>query len=636
MLRKLTYITVLLAALLPVMALAEVSLDLKCSRAKIFLGESFNITLSVNGADSNIRQPEFAESGPAEITFLGSHSNSRSSIQIINGKFTKEVFRGRVLSYAFKPQEAGVFRTGPVIVYVNGKPIRHPGTSVLVKGIEKQDNVIVSVKASSKSVLVEEPFEISLSVAIKELPDPYWKNNEPIHPNYLPHISAEFLEITDEKDTLVRPDLNNILSGIIDQSGRAPAFQLNNYKSRGMGMSSFFDADPFQSRPLRFKFKQETKKINNIRYRVYTLTLPYKATGESEHTFGPVTFKGKIISNVTEQREAEVKDIYTIGPAVTVRVIPPPDEGRPDDFIGSVGKNITAKAQFDTSVCKVGDPLTLTLEITGNISISNMRTPVLNLQENLTRDFRIYDDNVKTETLKNGKRFSYRVRPTKAGTLEFPPVKISYFDTAAQEYRTVATSPLPIQAEFTTQVSAGSDGEGGGIIELKKALPFPCGITLTESGLSRLSLLPSRRVLITLILIGPLLVAMILILPGVLRLIRGIKLRRTRSGALAHALKQIQKAQSAAELTKAIRGWHSARLGVTGEAITGRESKKLLKAHSVPDEICTEMNNLIATLDEAMYRPDAITDLPRERCSDILKRTDSALSTKEGSGKEEE
>lgn len=632
--RKIKYFTALLATLLPVLAMAEVTLDLKCSRAKIFLGESFNITLSVNGADSNIKKPDFSSSSPAKITFLGSHSNSRSSIQVINGKFSKEVFRGRVLSYSFKPEKAGVFRTGPVIITVNGKLIRHPGTSVLVKGIEKQDNVLVSVEASSTSVLVEEPFKITLSIAIKELPDPYWKNNEPLHPNYLPHISANFLEITDEKDTLVRPDLNKILSGIIDQSGRAPAFQLNDYKSRGMGMSSFFDADPFQSRPLRFKFKQDTKKINNIRYRVYTLTLPYKATGESEHTFGPVTFKGKIIKNVTKQREAELEDVYTIGPAVTVRVIPPPDEGRPEDFIGSVGKNVTVAAQFDTSVCKVGDPLTLTLEITGDISISNMRTPVLNLQKNLTKDFRIYDENVKTETLKNGKRFSYRVRPTKDGTLEFPPIKISYFDTATQKYRTVETSALPIQAEFTTQISAGSDAENGGIIEVKKALPFPCGITLTESGLSRQSLLPDKKHLIVLMLAAPLLFVLTLILPGILSLYRGIKSRRTRSGALSHAVSRIKRAQSAADLAQAVRSWFSSRLGVTGQALTGRESENLLKAHNVPDDICSEVNKLIDSLDEAMYRPDAIRDLPKKRCIEILKCADAALSTKESSGKE--
>ena len=32
--------------------------------------------------------------------------------------------------------------------------------------------------------------------------------------------------------------------------------------------------------------------------------------------------------------------------------VPPPDEGRPETFIGSVGKEMQATAAFDTTVCK--------------------------------------------------------------------------------------------------------------------------------------------------------------------------------------------------------------------------------------------------------------------------------------------
>ncbi|MFO7937500.1 MAG: BatD family protein [Kiritimatiellia bacterium] len=608
---------------------AEVSLDLKCSRAKIFLGESFNITLSVNGADKDIQKPDFSTSDPAEITFLGSHSNSRSSIQIVNGKFSRQVFRGRVLSYALKPEKAGVFRTGSIKINVNNKTVSHPGTSVLVKKIEKQNNVIVSVDASSKSVLVEEPFDIKLSIAVRELPDPYCQHNEPVHPGHLPHITAGFLEIKDEKDTLIRPDLNEILSDLIDQSGRQPAFRINDYKSRGMSFGSFFNSDPFQSRPLRFRLKQEKKKINNIPYRVYSLTLPYTATGEGEHVFGPVTFKGKIISNVKENRQAELKDIYTVGPAVTVRVIPPPDEGRPEEFIGSVGKNITVHARLDTSVCKVGDPLTLTLEIAGDISISNMRTPILNLQENLTKDFRIYDENVKTETLENGKRFIYRVRPTKSGTLEFPPVKISYYDTDENRYKTITTSPLPIQAESTTQVSAGSDNYADSdVIEIKKALPLPCGITLTDYGLSRASLLPAKWTLMILVFLPPLLFITTLLYPGLIRVRRKITTHSKRTGALSRAVKRIRRASTAEEISKAIRAWFTDRLNAPGHSLTSRESEELLRTQGVSEKIRSGISSLITELDEAMYHPEAEIELPKRRCADLLRKAENDLTAK--------
>ncbi|MDA3925345.1 MAG: BatD family protein [Kiritimatiellae bacterium] len=637
MLKKITYIATALL-LLPTILWGAISMEIKCSRATIYQGESFNLTLSINGADDGIEQPDFASSSPAKIQFLGSHGNSRSSIQIINGRITRNVFKGRVLSYSITPKNKGLYQTGPIIVRVDGKTIRDNGTKVLVKGIEKQDNVIVSVKASSTSVLVEEPFSITLSVAIKELPDPYWKSNEPLHANKLPLLSANFLEITEEKDGLVHPDLNQILNNLIDQSGREAAFAINGYKSRGMGFGSMFGSDPFKSRPIRFRLKPKQIKINGKRYREYTLILNYTATGEGEHTFGPVTFKGQIMSGVTPQREAVFTDVYTIGAAATVRVIPPPDEGRPEDFIGSVGKEMITVAQLDTTVCKVGDPLTLTLEITGKISITNLRTPELSLQPNLLRDFKIYDNNVKTETLKNGKRFTYRIRPTKAGTLEFPPINISYYDTDQHAYKTITTEPIPVQAEATTQVAASENSSyNGGVIEVKKAIPMPSGITLTADGLKKCSLIPEIKLLLPLFLGIPLLVLLGVLMTPLAELFKKLKTHRIKSSALSKTTHSIKKAKSAAKLSQAIRSYLTRRLNASGHSLTSREVAKILHSRNVPETGCREFTQLISQLDEAMYKPGGASELARmkEQSLNVIKIVDTALHNSKSKREEE-
>jgi hypothetical protein len=67
---------------------------------------------------------------------------------------------------------------------------------------------------------------------------------------------------------------------------------------------------------------------------------------------------------------------------------------------------------------------------------------------------------VSADTLPNGKRFKYRVRPTREGTLEFPPIRLAYYDTAARAYRTVATAPVPIQARATTQIATADPADG--------------------------------------------------------------------------------------------------------------------------------------------------------------------------------
>jgi hypothetical protein len=229
-----------------------------------------------------------------------------------------------------------------VRVTVAGKSYTDPGPSVQVKGIEQQDRVIASLSASSTSVLVEEPFTVTLSVAVAELPDPYAESNEPLHPNLLPQLTADFLEIRQDSPGLKSPDLNQILNNLIDQSGRQPGFAINDYKTRDMssGFGRLFgDDDPFRPRPIRFRLPTSRVTLNGKKYRAYTLALDYTPTKEGEFTFGPLSFKGTVISDVTADRQAVTRDIYTIGPAVTVRVVPPPDEGRPETFIGSVGKD---------------------------------------------------------------------------------------------------------------------------------------------------------------------------------------------------------------------------------------------------------------------------------------------------------
>ena len=612
-------------------AFSDVTLKVSSSRQRIYQGESFNLTIEVNGADREVRVPDLSALTACDVQFLGQNSNSRSSISIINGHMTRESYEGRVFAFQIKPSSEGTFKAGPIRVTASGKDYSHPGVTVQVAGIEKQDSVVASVTASSTSVLVEEPFTVTLSVAIAELPDPFADSNEPLNPNFLPQLSAGFLEIKQDAPGLKGPDLNQLLNGLIDQSGQQPGFAINNYQTRDMGGfgNLFGDNDPFRPRPIRFRLAPSRITLGNKKYRNYTLALTYTPTKEGEFTFGPLSFKGTIIADVNAERKAVNKDVYTIGPAVTVRVIPPPDEGRPEWFTGSVGKSMNAIAAFDTTVCKVGDPLTLTLELTGPVSISNMRTPILNLQPELTKDFRIYDDNVTAETLPDGKRFKYRMRPMREGTLEFPPIKVAYYNTGAHAYATVSTAPVPIQARPTTQIATATDaGKEGQPSPLETpARPLPAGITLAAQGSQPDSLLPPRSLMNALLFAGPLLCLLASLMLPLGKGINAWRARRRRLGAAHHARAALSHATTPALAERAIRTYLADRLNVAGDALTPTDAASLLRQRNVPSETVTACSELLAQLDEAMYRPDSATpvsDIIRSLQA-LLPRLDAAL-----------
>ena len=606
-------------------AFADVALKVTSSRPSIYLGESFNLTIEVNGADRGLDAPDLSAFPPSAVQFLGQHSNSRSSISIINGRMTRESFEGRVFAYQVKPPKEGLFRAGPVRVTVAGKTYTDPGVTVQVAGLEKQETVIAAVTASSTSVLVEEPFVVTLSVAVAELPDPYAESNEPLHPNLLPQLAADFLEIRQDTPGLKGPDLNQLLNGLIDQSGRQPGFAINDYKTRDMssGFGQLFGGDdPFRPRPIRFRLPPKRITLNGKKYREYTLSLTYTPTKEGEFTFGPLSFKGSVVTGVSADRQAVTKDIYTIGPAVTVRVVPPPDEGRPEWFTGSVGKNMQVSAAFDATVCKVGDPLTLTLELTGPVSVSNLRTPILNLQPDLTKDFRIYDDNVSADTLPNGKRFKYRVRPTREGTLEFPPIKLAYYDTAARAYTTVTTAPVPIQARATTQIATAADSGAENITGVlnSQTRPLPAGITLDAQGTRNDPFLPPRRVTLFVLFAGPVFCLLASLFSPLTAFVKVLRARRRRSGALHRAHSALRQARSPEHATRAVRAYLADRLDVAGSALTPAEAASLLRQREVPEEAASACRALLAQLDEAMYRPGAVTPV-----SDIVRALQSLL-----------
>jgi len=614
-------------------AYAEVTLKVTPSRQNIYLGESFNLTIEVGGADRGLEAPDLSGLPPSDVQFLGQHSNSRSSISIINGRMTREVYEGRVFAYQIKPHAEGAFRAGPVRIKAGDKIITNPGPLVQVKGIEAQESVLVSLRASSTSVLVEEPLTLTLAVAVTELPEPYAAENEPLHPNRLPHLSAEFLELRQNTAGLKGPDLNQILNGLIDQSGQQPAFAINEYTTQGMGsgFGRLFDPDPFRPRPIRFRLPHTRETINGRKYRVYTLTLNYTPTQEGEFTFGPVLFKGEVIVDVSADRKAITRDIYTIGPAVTVRVVPPPDEGRPETFIGAVGRSMQVSAALDATVCKVGDPLTLTLEISGAISVSNLRTPILNLQPELTRDFRIYDENVKADTLPNGKRFKYRVRPTREGTLEFPPIRLTYYDTEAREYRTLTTAPIPLQARPTTQIATPdpdrTDVGLTGTLE-SHTRPLPAGITLDTQGTRPDPLLPPGRVILLLMTAGPALCLLAFSASPLAACAAAVRTRRRHAGALRRALAALGRTHTPDRAARTVRRYLTDRLDVAGGALTPDEIADLLQQRGVPVNSATACRDLLARLDEAIYRPDAPipdTTLHRDLIA-LLPEIDAALA----------
>jgi hypothetical protein len=136
-----------------------------------------------------------------------------------------------------------------------------------------------------------------------------------------------------------------------------------------------------------------------------------------------------------------------------IEVIEVPQQGRPDTFIGAVGK-FKLSADLLPTKTRVRDPMTLTLALSGRGTLESTIAPDLALVPQIADNFKIHD--ATQETTGDTRRFTYTVRPKTADITEFPPVPVSYFDVDAGRYITLKSESIPIEISVAEELS-GSD-----------------------------------------------------------------------------------------------------------------------------------------------------------------------------------
>lgn len=530
----------------------ELALKVTANRNQIYLGESFILEVTVSGSSRPVA-PDISRIGNCRIKLLGSRDISNYSISIINGRITKEGFAGRVVSYEITPNVAGALQAGPVSVSLDGQTLTEPGPAVAVTDIEKQDLVLISVAASRETALVDEPFEVTLRILVRRLSGNY-ANTEPLFPDNPPDLSAPYLS-GEGLAGLITPDLQRILQERVISDRRQPGLAINNITlaPNPFDFDSLFKGMSGENRKARFALERRVTEQNGKAYIEYSIALTFTPKDEGNYVFGPVVFKGAIPVEVNEKGQSRGTPVFAVGPACTVRVVPPPEEGRPPSYTGALGTNLSATAMLDTSTGKIGDPLNLTLSLSGQVRFDKMLPPKLNLQTNIARHFTVYDDTVQTVKQDQQRRqYIYTLRPNHAGSFELPPIEISYYDTQARTYKTIATAPLPLViqrgAEITaSQLQGNTNRPTARKQDASLAAEKPAPIRTGPEGANSVSLFGARTaLLLTLGAAGPALY-LALMAGGLVRQHRGRwKLAARRRRALTQARRHLRAARQAA------------------------------------------------------------------------------------------
>lgn len=606
----------------------DIKLDVTVNRNQIYIGESFDLTAKVAGSNDRT-QPDLSSLKNCSIQFLGSQDSSRSSIMIINGRMTRDSFTGREFVYRITPETTGTFIAGPISLTSGNKTISANGPSIQVSGIEKQDWVYITVAPSRDSTLVDEPFEITLSVAIKKLKGPF-ANYDPMDPRAPPSLKVPYIE----KPTisgLDTPDIKNILKSILLSDNNTAGFSINDITLQQSPWSFFDSFDSRQTAKFRLERRDTTK--NNIPYYEYMLKLSYTPREEGSHTFGPIIFKGNVITDVNQGGHGTAKPVFAVGPACTVRVTPPPEEGRPDSYIGAIGTALTADASLDVQTCNVNDPLTLTITISGDISLANVFPPALAKQKALTELFKVYEDNIQAVSEQGIKKYIYTIRPQKDGTMELPPIELSYYDTNERKYKTVKTTAIPVRAnkvaEFTEDLiidtTSNKPSEGNTITSQSSLITAPMIVNLSGSIHQPIAL---KTWQIFAVISGPLLYALTILLKVFFRRARQKSTSRQRHKNTRKALDmvilagKIQQTDKHSACRMLYDGWKKHLAVIFNrqeEGLTPADIKHLLDQSQIDVSMSNKIYEIVErNFNSAYNRASAPTHSVEDDCKETL------------------
>lgn len=208
---------------------------------------------------------------------------------------------------------------------------------------------------------------------------------------------------------------------------------------------------------LEYKQLGDTYRVNigNRRFGVTETTRIATALKTGELLLGPATSDVKVpVGNspriglfsrrITENYEAK-------GEPITITSLELPTSGRPSDFNGLVGSSYVMTYSASPKEVKVGDPVTVKIEIGGKGNISSIQLP-----EDFNWDqFKTYEPKsdsmiANKVTMEGRKNFEMVVIPKSENIESLPDLRISYFDPDQIKYVTM-NKPGP-----RISVSAGS------------------------------------------------------------------------------------------------------------------------------------------------------------------------------------
>ncbi len=399
---------------------------------EVYTGETFIFQIQVSGSE-NPEQPDLSALKGFSVEFIGGSQNSSSSITIVNGQMTKNEKKGYIFTYRLTAVRIGTFEIPPIEIRSGNETARTNSLVIIARKPVETDDIKLRLRLSKDTCYVGEPVTLTVTWYIS-------KNVSNFNFN-LPVLSDTRFDFADPE---------------IDKNSGKKLYRipLGGTEVIGEGGQEALDGKIYTT----ISFKKILFPVESGTIPIEQATVTCSAqTGYSKRSNDPFSnfFDDDFF---TSSRRAVYKTVVAPSNKLMLKVLELPQEGRPANFKGHIG-NYKITTSASPVRINVGDPITLTVTVTGPEYLEHIELPPFNAQTAFIDKFKIPDERAGAEIKGKSKIFTQTIRPLNSEVEEIPPVELPYFDTEKGKYLIAKSLPIPLSVKETKVVTL-LDAEG--------------------------------------------------------------------------------------------------------------------------------------------------------------------------------
>lgn len=302
-----------------------------------------------------------------------------------------------------------------------------------------------------------------------------------------------------------------------------------------------------------------------------------------------------------------------------LEIRPLPSLLRPMGFQGAIGK-LSINSSLDTNRVSVGDPIKLTLTISGSGNFAAMPAPKLSIGENFKVGPPAFSFEGNEATMQKGSQtFEFVVTPLQAGLIDIPSVDFSFFDPSEEKYFSIHSQSHSIRVdpgEIWTDPKQNNLSTQNSVPSVSRQDLFQ---TESEPGQWEENLTtpkPLKSSIFWITQFGCTIVAASILIFRIRRKNPKLELRKQKEKLLDGKIREALKHKDTSGFHQALRRKIRLRVGIACDqtntsALSSLEIINLLRQKQFPENVVTDILNLLKVCDDLEYaqNPNNVTTL---------------------------